>query len=74
MATPITNEPLLQKDWRWDIMLRRVWKFCPSRWHRDQVDNRKHPIDVLCDLDLTCKDRNDLSHHGAWCMDVMHGP
>ena len=72
MATPITNEPLLQKDWRWDIMLRRVWKFCPSRWHRDQVDNRKHPIDVLCDLDLTCKDRNDLSQHGAWCMDVLY--
>ena len=72
MATPMSNNPLEQKDWRWDTMLRRVWKFCPSRWHRDQVDNRRHPIDVLCDLDLNCKDRGDLSQHGAWCMDVLY--
>ena len=72
MAIPSTNGPLMQKDWRWDTMLRRVWKFCPSRWYRDQVDNCRHPIDVLCDLGQFNNDRNDLSQHGASCMDVLY--
>ena len=53
-------------------MLRRVWNLCPSRWFIYQVDNCRHPIDVLCDLDLNSQDRNDLSQHGAWCMDVLY--
>ena len=72
LCQPDSETPLMQKDWRWDTMLRRVWKLCPSRWFRDQVDNCRHPIDVLCDLDLNSQDRNDLSQHGAWCMDVLY--
>ena len=49
-----------------------VWKFCPSRWFRDQVDNSRHPLDVLCDLYIFNQDRNDMSQHGAWCMDVLY--
>ena len=72
MVFPLPSNPVKQKDWRWDTMLRRVWKLCPSRWFREQVDNRRHPIDVLGDLDLTYKDINELSQHGAWCMDVLY--
>ena len=65
MVAANTTGPLMQKDWRWDTMLRRVWKLCPSRWFREQVDNSRHPIDVLGDLDLTYHDINELSQHGA---------
>ena len=53
-------------------MLRRVWKLCPSRWHRYSVDNLRHPLDVLADLDLYNDDRGHLSQHGSWCMDVLY--
>ena len=33
-------------------MLRRVWKLCPSIWHIYSVDNTRHPLDVLADLDV----------------------
>ena len=67
-----TETPLMQKDWRWDTVLRRVWKLCPSKWHRDSVDNTRHPLDVLADLDLYSDGIQELSQHVAWCMDVIY--
>ena len=72
LCQPDNDTPLMQKDWRWDTVLRRVWKLCPSRWHMDSVDNTRRPLDVLADLDLYSDSFGDLSQHGAWCMDVLN--
>ena len=38
----------------------------------DSVDNTRHPLDVLADLDLHSERFGDLSRHGAWCMGVLN--
>ena len=45
---------------------------CPSKWHRGCVDNLRHPLDVLADMDLFSDQVTELSQHGAWCMDVLY--
>lgn len=63
---------LTQKDWRWDTAMMRVWKLCPSKWHRDSVDNMRHPLDILTDMDLCSDQITERSQHGDWCMDILY--
>ena len=61
-----------QVDYRWDTLLRRVYKLNPLKWLPEQVRNNENPIDIMIDMGCDAKDWHALSQYGSYCMDVLY--